>query len=585
MPIIETDVLVVGSGLTGASLAAFLGRHGIDVTVVTRERWVADSPRAHITNQRTMEVMRSVGLDAACYAVATPGQLMANHVMLTAIAGEEFGRIWTWGNHPERLGEYAAASPCTGCDLPQHRFEPILLGEAARLGAALRFDVDFLDFEQDDDGVTSRLVDRSRSEEFLIRSKYLVGCDGGQSRVAELAELPLVGTPGLSNALNVWFEADLSRHVAHRPGSLYWILQPDREGGMGNAMVRMVRPWDEWVVGFVHLGETVANLNRDEVTEQVRSLIQDDSIEVTVKGVYPWRINQVYAESYASGRVFAAGDAVHRHPPMNGLGGNTCVQDAFNLSWKLAAVVQGRAGDGLLNSYSAERQPIGRQVVDRAVASWRQNPEVMHSLGIDPTSPPADRQRQLETLGAPTEEGRQRRTAFAKARDSKAYSYHAHGVEMNQMYRSDAVVPDGTEFHFVRDPELFHTATTYPGAHLPHCWVGVAGRTVSTLDLARPEQFTLLTGVQGPAWLDAASSVATELGISLVALRIGPGGEVADLYGDWSRLCEIDESGCLLVRPDQHIAWRCRVAGDDPTADLSRVMRQILDRPGNGGTS
>ncbi len=576
---LDTDVLVVGSGLTGATAALLLARYGIGTTMITKSRWVADSPRAHITNQRTMEVMRAVGLEQACYDQATPGTLMANHVMLTAVAGREFGRLWTWGNNPQRLGEYESASPGRGCDLPQHLFEPILVGEAARLGVRIRLETEFEGLEQDDGGVTVAVRDQAAGTPAEIRARYVIGADGGQSRVAEAVSLPMTGRSGLSHALNVRFRADLSRHVAHRPGSLYWILQPERAEGMGNAMLRMVRPWDDWVVGFVHLGEKVIDLTDEEVTNEIRELIQDDSIPVSLVGVYPWRINHVIADRYSAGRVFCAGDAVHRHPPMNGLGGNTCVQDSFNLAWKLAAVLSGEAGPGLLETYSAERQPIGKRVVDRAIASWRQNPEVIHALGIDPSEPPAERARRFHRLFEATEEGEQRRQAFAKACASKAYSYHAHGVEMNQIYQSAAVVTDGApEFAYARDPELYYTATSHPGARLPHCWVGRDGATCSTLDLVGQERFTLLARIQGAAWVRAAQAVSRALGISLPALRIGPGCEVADLYGDFERCCEIGETGCLLVRPDQHVAWRCGQLPADPERKLLEVMRQILAR-------
>lgn len=575
----DTDVLVVGSGLAGATTALFLARLGVDVTVVTRSTWVADSPRAHITNQRTMEVMRAAGLEEACYAVATPGELMANHVMVTSMSGQEFGRMWTWGNDPARLGEYATSSPSHGCDLPQHRFEPVLLGEAARLGALLRFRTTLSALEQDDDGVTATVEDRASGVAQQIRAKYLVGADGGQSTVAQLVDLPLSGTPGVGNAMNVRFTADLSRYVAHRPGSLFWVLQPERADGMGNAMLRMVRPWDDWVVGFVHLGARNATLTAEQARDEVHQLIQDSSIDVRITGIYPWRINDVIATRYSAGRVFCAGDAVHRHPPMNGLGGNTCVQDGFNLAWKLAYVVKGLAGPGLLDSYTAERQPVGAQVVDRAIRSWRQGPELLETLSVDPAAPPAERRRQLDELAAPTADGAARRVAFAKALQSKAYAYHAHGVEMNQVYRSTAIAADGLPpLVFDRDPELYHQPTSHPGARLPHCWVGVDGRTVSTLDLATPERFTLLARVQGERWLAAAEIAARQLGIELAALRVGPGCEVADLYGDFARVSEIGETGCLLVRPDQHVAWRVVDAVDDPAGELPAVLRRVLDR-------
>lgn len=231
MESIETEVLVVGAGLAGASTALLLARSGIDTMLISRAPWVADSPRAHIVNQRTMEVMRAIGLEQACYDVATPGALMANHVMMTAVNGVEFGRMWTWGNDPLRAGEYGA-SPGKGCDLPQDRFEPILVGEAQRLGAVVRWRTEFVALEQDTDAVTTTLRDRITGAEYAVRSKYVVGADGGQSPVAEAIGLPWTGAPGLAPALNVHFEADLSRYFADRPGSIFWIFQPGRAGSI-----------------------------------------------------------------------------------------------------------------------------------------------------------------------------------------------------------------------------------------------------------------------------------------------------------------------------------------------------------------
>ncbi len=580
---IDTEVLVVGAGLTGATAALLLARHGVATMMVSRGRWVADSPRAHIVNQRTMEVMRAVGLEEACYEKATPAEQMSNHIMMTAVAGREFGRLWTFGQNPARVNEFAAASPGHGCDLPQHLYEPILVGEALRLGVDTRFRTMFIGLEQDADGVTTTLEDRVTGQRYEVRSRYVIGADGGQSPIAELLNLPMSGTPGIAPALNVRFHADLSRYVAHRPGSLYWIMQPDRAGSMGNAMLRMVRPWNEWVIGFVHLGASVADLTEEQITQAVRDIIQDDTIDIRIDGVYKWRINQVIADHYAQGRVFCAGDAVHRHPPMNGLGGNTCIQDSFNLAWKLAAVLRWGAGESLLDSYDAERQPIGRRVVDRAVASWRQNPAVIQSLGIDPTATPDQRQQQFEVLTADSDEGERVRAAFEAAKRSKEYSYHAHGVEMNQVYSSAAVIDNGEPpLVYDRDEELYFQASSRPGSRVPHCWVELNGRTVSTLDLTSPERFTLLARTRGSEWLIAAEKVSAQLGVPMKAWQIGPGCEVADLYGEWSVLSEVGEQGCLLVRPDQHIAWRSNGLPDDPADELRGALTRILAMPAFG---
>jgi 2,4-dichlorophenol 6-monooxygenase len=574
----DTEVLVVGAGLTGASAAIMLARHGIQTMMVSRGRWVADSPRAHIVNQRTMEVMRSIGLEKRCYEAATPGELMANHVMMTAVNGVEFGRLWTWGNDPTRAGEYAY-SPGKGCDLPQDRFEPILIDEAMSRGVVTRFSTTFVGLEQDADGVTTTLEDRVTGAKFTVRSRYVIGADGGQSPVAQAIGLPMTGESGIAPALNVRFRADLSKYFEDRPGSIFWILQPGREGRIGNAMLRMVRPWNEWVIGFVHLGEAVADLSPEEIVREVRAIIQDDDVDIEVTGVYAWRINHVIADEYSSGRVFCAGDAVHRHPPMNGLGGNTCIQDAFNLAWKLAAVLRWNAGPELLATFDTERRPIGKHVVDRALAGWHQNPDVVRSLGIDPAASPIERERQFNLLFEQSEVGDARRVAFEKAKQSKVMSYHAHGTEMNQVYVSSAVLDEGlAPVVYARDPELYYQPSSRPGSRVPHAWVQHHGKTVSTLDLCGPEQFTLLTRVRGQEWIDAAQVAAERLGVPLRAFRIGAGAEVSDLYGDFGRNSEIGETGCLLVRPDQFVAWRQESAPADPYDTLVDAINSCLSR-------
>ena len=577
MNVIQTEVLVVGAGLTGATAALLLARHGISTMMISRSKWVADSPRAHIINQRTMEVMRSVGLEAACSAAAAPAAMMANHVMMTAVNGREFGRLWTWGNDPARQGEYGLASPVSGCDLPQHRFEPVLVGEANRLGVTTRFRTKFVSLEQDAEGVTSTLEDMVTGELFQVRSAYVVGADGGQSPVAEAIKLPLSGAPGIAPALNVVFRADLTRYFAHRPGSIFWIFQPGRPGRPGNAMLRMVRPWDEWVIGFVHLGQSVADLRTGQIEAEVRAVLQDDAVEITIDGVYPWRINHVIAERYSEGRVFCGGDAVHRHPPMNGLGGNTCIQDAFNLAWKIVAVLRWKAGPELLETFTAERQPVGRNVVDRAIAGWHQNPDVIRSLGVDPEAAPEVRQAQFEVLFEDSAAGEARRAAFAAAEKAKIFSYHAHGTEMNQVYASTAVIDAGeAPIVYDRDPMLHYQPSARPGSRVPHCWVEFHGCTCSTLDLARPERFTLLTRLRGSSWVNAARQLSDELGFEIAALRIGPGCEVLDLYNEWAERSVIGESGCVLVRPDQHVAWRRVDAAQDAVGELRSVLRRIL---------
>jgi 2,4-dichlorophenol 6-monooxygenase len=162
----------------------------------------------------------------------------------------------------------------------------------------------------------------------------------------------------------------------------------------------------------------------------------------------------------------------------------------------------------------------------------------------------------------------------------KNYEFNAHGVELNQRYRSAAVVGDQTEEPgYDRDPELHYHPTTWPGARLPHCWLVRDGRRISTHDLAGRGRFTLLTGIGGEPWLEAAREVAGATGVEIAAVAIGPGRDVRDVYGDWAGLSEIAEAGCVLVRPDLHVGWRSHDLLDDAAAELDRVVRSILAGP------
>ena len=171
------------------------------------------------------------------------------------------------------------------------------------------------------------------------------------------------------------------------------------------------------------------------------------------------------------------------------------------------------------------------------------------------------------------------RNRLREALELKDYEFNAHGVELGQRYASRAVLGDGTpEPAYTRDPELYYHPTTWPGARLPHCWVGQDGHRVSTHDLAGHGRFTLLTGITGQSWAAAASKVADAAGVPLVAHVIGPGREYTDLYDDWARLREVAEDGCVLVRPDNHVGWRSHAPVDDPEGELRRVLAAILAR-------
>jgi 2,4-dichlorophenol 6-monooxygenase len=319
------------------------------------------------------------------------------------------------------------------------------------------------------------------------------------------------------------------------------------------------------------------DVSEEALVKRAHATIGDPTVHVRVKSVGKWQINHVVASEYRRGRVFLAGDAAHRHPPANGLGTNSSIQDAYNLAWKLALVLRGQAGPGLLDSYHDERQPVGRQVVDRAMKSVGDMLPIARALGFSPDQSSEDGWASIDELFSASAAGSRRRAELDAAVTLQDYQFNTHGVELGRRYSSAAVHDDGTPWPTPdRDPELYYQPTTHPGAALPHAWLQHGTERVSTLDLAGHGRFCLIAGIEGKHWEEAAAKVCAELDLELPVYRIGPRCDYDDVYGDWARLSEIGDRGALLLRPDRHIAWRAVELPVDPATALLTSVRQVL---------
>lgn len=587
---IEVPVFIVGAGPTGLTATNLLAAYGVQTLTITRYPGTANSPRAHITNQRTMEVFRDLGIEQRVADAATPNALMGNNVWATSFAGTEIARLHTWGSGPERRADYELASPSSMCNIPQHLMEPILLDAARERGAPFLFNTELLSMRQDEAQVYAHCRDRLSGEEFEVVSQYAIGADGDNSVVCRSIGFETEGQMGLGAAINVWLEADLTRYTAHRPGTLYWMTQPGNNYWVGSGTWICVKPFTEWVLLFMYdPAQGEPDLSHEALIARAQSTIGDPDVQVRIKAASKWTINRVVAKQMNIGRVLIAGNAAHRHPPANGLGTNTCVQDTFNLAWKLALVLQGKAGKGLLDTYTQERQPVAAQVVNRAMKSVADMLPISKALGFEPGQDEQAGWANVRELFSNSPRGRERRAVLREAVQLQNYQFNCHGVELGQVYTSPAVVPEPVPRPLPkRDPELYYQPSTYPGACLPHAWLQRGQEQLSTLDLVGRGRFTLLTGVGGDIWREPAARLAEQLGVPIDVISIGgPDCDAQDVYGRWQQISDIGDEGALLVRPDRFIAWREREQGGygEPAAMLEQVMRQVLDLPATTATA
>lgn len=552
----STPVLIVGAGPAGMVEALALARQGIRSTLLTMYPYTAHTPRAHVINQRTMEIFRALGIEDSVDAVADPAEFMENNVWVTTMAGTEVARISAWGTGPNRQ-KYSDASPCNMCNYPQHLLEPIIMKAVVETGLVdVRFGHEYLSHAQDEHGVISRIKVCESGHEYSIDSSYLIGADGGRSRVLDQLGIQHEGVQNAGRVLFVWIEADLSRYAQHRPGILYHPVVPD-----GRVGLILVRPWNEWIAG-AYVDDSFDASNHDAILALIRRFIGDETISIRIKHVSPWSVNGCSAPQYSRGRVFCMGDAVHRHAPWNGLGLNTGVADAFNLAWKLKFVLDGVAEPSLLHSYDDERVPIGRQVIRRVGETTAQMVNLPASIGNLPGLPVPEMVLNAETLFENTTAAAERREALNTALEPlRTTGFNALGAEIGYRYRAGAIIADSTaeplpEGH----PDHSYRATTWPGARLPHVWLETSRKRLSTLDIIKGAAFTLIVGIESDKWRDAVASLPPALQSVVEVVQIGGAYGIRDIYGDWRRVREIGEDGAVLVRPDHHVAWRAMAA-------------------------
>ena len=548
----DVPVLVVGGSLVGLSAALFLRQHGIGVLAVERHAGTAIHSRAGHFHLRTVEILRSAGLEDAVRRKSEeqyPPDGGINNV--ESLAGREIANYFP--NLNAGVDEF---SPTVRLFINQDALEPILRVRAVELGARLRYRTECTSVEQDADGVTAVVRDLDSGAESSVRAKYLVAADGNRSPVRERLGIAMHGHGLLSHSITIYFRAlaDLGPLLADRNQGVHYVTNPlmrgffrlDRSGNAGFLVVNLVgdtsRP--EIVAAFPSApwANVAEGITEQRALELQRAAIGVPDIPVVIENIATWRAEANCAGRFRDGRVFLAGDAAHVVPPNGGYGGNTGVQDAHNLAWKLALTLAGVAGPGLLDTYDTERRPVGELTVEQAFT--RYVTRVAPYLGTENTKPLVD----------------------------------DFSMEIGYRYDSPAVVlePGSPSLH-----EHPRDSKGRPGARAPHVFLDRDGTRLSTLDLFG-RNFVLLAGPQGQAWPDAALAVAQEFGAALDTHVVGDAdpadADLADAGGSFLEAFGISPSGAVLVRPDGFVGWRAVDAAGAAEKALRQALQTLLCR-------
>jgi putative polyketide hydroxylase len=559
------DIVVVGGGPVGLSAALMLGRLGVEVTLIERSQKVNPHPRAAVVNTRTMELLRQWGLDGDIRRLGSPITELATIRWVTRVAGQELGRL-EMVDTAAALMRMTRQSPVIPAICAQSRIEQRLRDAIARTGVRAAYGTELRSLRQDRHCVQIGVRDATgRIDE--LRARFLLGCDGASSTVRSQADIGQIEHRVLGELIDVHFAADLEPYVRDRPSALYWVVNRDIRGvliavGAGHGEWMLNRPF------FRDEGERAGDFGESAGARLVRQAVGVQDLEVNVRSVRPWRMHWVTATRFRSGRVFLAGDAAHQFPPTGGFGMNTGIQDVHNLAWKLAAVLSNSAGHELLDSYELERRPVA----DFNGAQSTRNAESMRKLLFGHTEAEL---RELEGSDARAAALRER---FAEAIPAQRPHFDFQGQALGFTYSEGALSPDDSQQVQPRDPIVEYVPSARPGARAPHVWLQRDGVRLSTLDLFS-DRVVLLTSEGGQAWREAARVVAETAGVAIATHVIGVAGDLTDPHDEFAGAYELEPSGAVLVRPDGHVAWRCRYLPAEPGAVLLAAIGEILDVP------
>lgn len=554
---VDAPVVIAGGGLVGMASAAFLARHGVAALVVERMRGGSPLPRAAHFHLRTLELLRAIGLEDEVKRQSELDFVPEGAIVsMDSLAGRKLADIVPSLN----VGVDDRLSPCRRLFVTQPGLEAILRRQATEAGARVMEGSEVAAVEQDDDGVTVVVRDVDTGAERRLRTGYLVGADGAHSTVREALHIPFDGRGVFSNSLTIYFTADLAPQMLGKPLSVVYVNNPVFGG-----FFRLAKDCQSGflvvnTVGDPRTNPDAANAAKDTSVERMIEFVRVGAgvpdLDVRIDGVARWRSSSDVARRYHDGRVVLAGDAAHVMPPNGGFGGNTGIQDAYDLAWKLALVVEGVAPLALLATYDAERRPVDTFTVEQAYTRYvTRTAPYLEATDLQPFA--ADLEVELGYIY---------RSPAIRGEEGEVSAAGEAGAAGEASETSDGAGSGHA------DPR---TTRAMPGSRAPHLWLERDGHRRSILDLFGRD-FVLLAAPDGAAWCEAAAAAAVP-GVRLTAYCVGDA-ELPVAEDSFTEAYDVSRTGAVLVRPDGFVAWRARAASSRPSETVAAALRTALMR-------
>ncbi|MEN3537610.1 FAD-dependent monooxygenase [Microbispora sp. ZYX-F-249] len=557
----RTAVLIVGGGITGLSAALFLTRLGVRPMLVERHPSTAITPQARAFNPRSMEIYRAAGLEEEIRGRQSILAGLPEMIGAETLAGRERFRVDLLAH----VRPPAAVGPADWAMIDQDELERIVRAHAEAGGAEMCFGTELVSFDAGDDGVTAVVRDLGTGAALRVRADYLVAADGHRAGIRDRLGIGADRSGPTTDVSYFVFDADLSAVLRGRRFLLAYLDRP-----VPGTVLVPLRTYGRWMLGVPsqpERGEPPGDLPEERCAELARLATGVADLGVTLVPPVPGRPGMVsrstiggwVAHRFRAGRVFFAGDAAHVVPPAGSYGANTGIADAHNLAWKLAAVLAGRAGQALLDTYERERRPVARLTLETATRHLTGRRTGGDVTGIDDVT-----------------------MIFGYRYDSAAIVPETPGFGTPDFGTPDFGTPGfgtpgfGTPGFgtpgFVAPAEDPRAPSGRPGLRAPHVWLERAGTRLSTLDLFTGA-FTLLTGPDGGEW---AAAAAREAGLAVH--RIGAG--LRDPEDRFLAAYGITATGATLVRPDGFVAWRARELPAGPGRRLRDALTRLLGLDG-----